>query len=54
MDWKVVDEAYLNYLRCYESRIPFSNYGEDKYKPFFGALFDLDDEISYITQISDS
>ncbi len=52
MDWKVIDEGYLNYLRGYESRIPFSNYGEDKYKPFFGALFDLNDEISYITQIS--
>ncbi|MGN0715859.1 MAG: type III toxin-antitoxin system ToxN/AbiQ family toxin [Anaerovoracaceae bacterium] len=52
MQWKVVDENYLNYLRSFDSRIPHSNYGADKYKPFFGVLFDLDDDISYITQIS--
>lgn len=52
MKWKIVNEAYLDYLRNVESRIPKSNYGVNKFKPFFGVLFDLDDEISYITQIS--
>lgn len=52
LKWKIVDEEYLNYLRnYYESRIPYSNYGRDKYKPFFGELFRVGD-MSYITQIS--
>lgn len=34
MDWLVIDEHYLNYLRKSEKRIPRSNYGDDKYKPF--------------------
>ncbi|MCE5220065.1 MAG: type III toxin-antitoxin system ToxN/AbiQ family toxin [Clostridium sp.] len=50
--WKIVNEFYLNYLRDnYESRIPYSNYGDDKYKPFFSPLFEINDLI-YITQIS--
>lgn len=52
LKWKIVDEKYLNYLRSsIEPRIPYSNYGVDKYKPFFGELFRIGD-ISYITQIS--
>lgn len=47
----VVDEEYLNYLRKAEKRIPFSNYGSDKYKPFFGELFSIGDLV-YVTQIS--
>ena len=34
MEWLVIDEDYLSYLRSVENRIPFSNYGNDKYKPF--------------------
>jgi protein AbiQ len=50
--WKIVNEYYLDYLRDnYESRIPYSNYGEDKYKPFFSPLFKVG-ELVYITQIS--
>lgn len=50
--WKIVNEYYLDYLRDnYEPRIPYSNYGEDKYKPFFSPLFEIDDLV-YITQIS--
>ena len=50
--WKIVDEHYLNYLReNYEARIPYSNYGVDKYKPFFGELF-RSGNMSYVTQIS--
>ena len=50
-DWIIVDEDYLNFLRSYESRIPFSDYGADKFKPFFGVLFEIDDLV-YVTQIS--
>lgn len=51
MEWKIVNEDYLNYLRHNETRIPHSNYGEDKYKPFFGILFETND-FCYVTQIS--
>ncbi len=51
MNWVNVDERYLDYLRSYESRVPFSDYGANKYKPFFGILFETDD-LLYITQIS--
>lgn len=50
-NWIVVPEEYLNYLRSSESRIPNSNYGEDKYKPFFGELFSVGNLV-YATQIS--
>ena len=32
-NWVVIEEKYLDYLRATERRIPFSNYGSDKYKP---------------------
>ena len=51
MEWLVIDEDYLSYLRSVENRIPFSNYGNDKYKPFFGVLFETD-TFYYVTQIS--
>ena len=51
MDWLVITEDYLKYLRKYEKRIPFSNYGSKKYKPFFGILFETED-FYYVTQIS--
>lgn len=51
MDWLVIDEKYLDYLRHTERRIPLSDYGKDKYKPFFGVLFETDD-FYYITQVS--
>ena len=50
-NWVVVDEMYLNYLRTAENRIPRSDYGDDKYKPFFGVLFEVGD-LAYVTQIS--
>lgn len=50
--WKVPDDTYLDYLRDnYDKRIPFSDYGDDKYKPFFGSLFETG-ELVYISQIS--
>lgn len=34
-----------------KKRIPNINYGENKYKPFFGTLFEVDD-LYYVTQVS--
>lgn len=52
MKWIIVDELYLDYLRNnYEPRIPKTDYGEDKFKPFFGILFEKDG-LYYITQVS--
>ena len=51
MNWLVIDEKYLDYLRKTEPRIPFSDYGKDKYKPFFGVLFETE-KFYYVTQIS--
>ena len=50
-NWVVVDEKYLNYLRNVEPKIPYSDYGEYKFKPFFGELFEIGDLV-YITQVS--
>lgn len=51
MKWIMVNEQYLDYLRSFERRIPYTDYGSDKYKPFFGVLFEKDG-LCYITQIS--
>lgn len=51
MYWIDIDDKYLDYLREFEKRIPYSDYGTDKMKPFFGVLFDTD-EFSYVTQVS--
>ena len=41
MEWINVDETFLDYLRESEERIPRTDYGKDKYKPFFGILFEM-------------
>ena len=51
MRWINVNEKYLDYLRETEKRIPKTDYGTDKYKPFFGVLFEVDD-LYYVTQVS--
>ncbi len=51
LKWVNVNEKYLDYLRKFEQRIPRTNYGSDKLKPFFGVLFEADD-LCYITQVS--
>lgn len=51
MKWINVNEDYLNYLRASEGRIPRTDYGSNKYKPFFGVLFETND-LYYITQVS--
>lgn len=51
MQWINVNEKYLDYLRQTEKRIPLTDYGTDRYKPFFGVLFEIGD-LYYITQIS--
>ena len=35
MYWIDIDDKYLDYLREFEKRIPYSDYGTDKMKPFF-------------------
>lgn len=49
--WVTISEKYLDYLREFDSRVPFSNYGKNKYKPFFGTLFEKDGLI-YVASIS--
>lgn len=50
--WIIINESYLDYLRKdYESRIPRTDYGEDKMKPFFGTLMTVGDLV-YVTQVS--
>ena len=39
MQWINVNEDYLDFLRKSEPKIPHTNY-ENKYKPFFGVLFE--------------
>lgn len=51
MKWINVNEAYLDYLRSMEKRIPRTDYGTNKYKPFFGILFEVGD-LYYVTQVS--
>lgn len=51
MRWYSIDEDFLDYLRSIETRIPKIDYGEDKFKPFFGALFEIGDLV-YVTQVS--
>lgn len=51
MRWINVNETYLDYLRNVENRIPRTNYGKDRFKPFFGILFETN-ELYYITQVS--
>lgn len=51
MKWINVNEEYLDYLREIEKRIPYTDYGTDKYKPFFGILFEVGD-LYYVTQVS--
>lgn len=51
MYWVDIGEDYLSYLRGFEKRIPFSDYGQDRFKPFFGVLFEKGD-LRYVTQIS--
>jgi protein AbiQ len=52
MEWKIINESYLDFLRSYETRIPKTDYGNDKMKPFFGVLFQKGNDIVYVTQIS--
>ena len=51
MKWINVNEKYLDYLRAFEGRIPRTDYGSDKYKPYFGIYFETED-FYYITLVS--
>lgn len=52
MNWCSIDETYLNYLRAYEKRIPYSDYGVNHFKPFFQPLFEAEPGIIFIGAIS--
>lgn len=41
MKWINVNDNYLDFLREYENRIPRTNYGNNKYKPFLGVYLRL-------------
>lgn len=49
--WQIINKDYLKYLRKYENRIPFYDYGSDKMKPFFNILFEIDNLV-YVTQVT--
>lgn len=51
MNWVILNEEYLDFLRAFEKRIPRTDYGTDRYKPFFGILFETDN-FAYVTQVS--
>lgn len=52
LKWITVDEKYLDYLRTnVDSRIPNTNYGQNKLKPFFGVLFETEN-FAYVSQVS--
>lgn len=52
MRWCSVEEDYLNYLRSYEKRIPYSDYGANHFKPFFQPLFQVKSGIVFVGAIS--
>lgn len=52
MHWCQIDESYLNFLREYESRIPYMDYGGNHYKPFFHSLFTLENGLEYVAQLN--
>lgn len=51
MNYITINEEYLSYLRKYENRIPYQDYGEYKYKPFIGPLFELNGLV-YVTHLT--
>ena len=52
MHWCQIDESYLNFLREYECRIPYMDYGGNHYKPFFHSLFTLENGLEYVAQLN--
>ena len=50
--WKIINQNYTDFLRQNaDNRIPNTDYGKTKFKPFFGELFRVDDLI-YVTQVT--
>lgn len=47
-----IDNEYLDSLRKYEKRIPFQEYGQGHFKPFFQVFRIQNTEMSYVSQIS--
>ncbi len=51
MKFCIVDKKYMDYLREFDERIPYSDYGEEHYKPCFHPLFKVGD-LEYVTYIT--
>lgn len=51
MKWYTIEDKFLRWLRQHEKRIPNNYYGPNKFKPFLGVLFEIDD-IAYVSQVS--
>ena len=50
--WIQIDKEYLNYIRDKgDSRVPFQNYGDHKFKPFFPVFTLKDSDITYVANI---
>jgi len=42
MEWKIINESYLDFLRSYETRIPKIDYGNDMFPIPYKMIKDLD------------
>ena len=51
MQWYLIDEKYMSYLRAVDSFVPYTNYGDGKIKPFFGEILKTE-QFSYYAPIS--
>lgn len=51
LSWCDIDSDYLIYLRGHDERIPFKDYGTNKFKPFFNPLFEVEDMV-YVSQVT--
>lgn len=51
MKYCTVNKNYMTYLRKYDSRVPFTDYGENHYKPCLFPLFKVDDLV-YVVHIT--
>lgn len=47
----LIDDGYMDFLRRKDRRIPYNDYGDDHYKPFFRTLFKKGD-LSYVACIT--
>jgi protein AbiQ len=51
LEFKIIDDDYLDFIRAIEEKTPYTHYGSEKMKPFFGVLFEVNG-LCYVSQIS--